>query len=89
MIDAYEAYMLMPSTKWQMKKCNEILKSIEEKIIEAANHNKQEVEVWIPEEYRHDVVGVLNENNYDYNVVRTLFDNMTYESKVLICIRWP
>lgn len=89
MINAYEAYMLMPSTKWQMEKCNKILKSIEEKIIEAANHNKNKVEVWIPDEYRNDVLDVLKENNYDYNILNTLFDNITYECKILICIRWP
>ena len=89
MINAYEAYMLMPSTKRQTKKWNEILKNIEEKIIEAANHDKNEIEVWVPGEYKDDVLGVLNENTYDYNVVRTLFDNMTDECKVLIRIRWP
>ena len=89
MINAYEAYMLMPSTKWQMKKYNEILKNVEEKIIEAANHDKNKIEVWVPEKYKPDVLGVLNENNYDYDVLNALFDPTANERMILICIRWP
>lgn len=90
MITAMEAREKMPRTSLKNALVAQRLEKIEQKILEAAEHNEASIEVQIQNDYtQEDIVETLKDNWYEVTLInKSFFDDWDGSSYNIFKISW-